>query len=153
MAKYLAQFPRLIKELNILCVKRENITRKNLNMGRIECDLLQYLNELNTAICMNDIAEKLNVSHSRITRLIDSLVEKGLVERAPSKRDRRSWLAKITKAGKRAAAITVDDLLQIQEKLIEKFPSDNLETIFNHVLAYLKTYNEVLKEKEINIVE
>ncbi len=150
MEKHLAHFTKLSKELNILCVKREIMTRKNLNLSRIECDLLQYLSDLNTAVCMNDIAEKLNVSHSRITRLIDTLVDKGLVERSPSKRDRRSWLAKITKKGRRTSDETINDLIQIQEKLEEKFPSEDIELIFNHVVVYLKTYNELLKEKELH---
>lgn len=149
MAKQLSQFTRLSKELNSLCVKKESLTRKYLNLGRIESDLLQYLNNLNTAICMNDIAEKLNVSHSRITRLIDTLVEKGLVERFPSRRDRRSWLAKITRKGKATANDNIHDLEQIQEKIIERFPAENVEEIFHHVMIYLKIYNEVLKEKEL----
>ncbi|MCF7912779.1 MAG: MarR family transcriptional regulator [Candidatus Cloacimonetes bacterium] len=149
MEKHLVKFTKLSKELNTLCVKRESMTRKQLSLGRIECDLLQYLHDLNTAICMNDIAEKLNVSHSRITRLIDTLVEKGLVQRFPSRRDRRSWLAKITDKGKRTAGESVNDLVSIQKKLIEKFPSENMEEIFNHVMIYLTTYNEVLREKEL----
>jgi DNA-binding MarR family transcriptional regulator len=129
----------LSKELNALCVKRDNLTKKQTNLGRIECDLLQYLNELNTAVCMNDISEKLSVSHSRITRLIDALVEQKLVERFPSRRDRRSWLAKITRKGKRIANQNVDDLIQIQKIIIEKFPEEDVDVIFNHVMIYLKT--------------
>lgn len=150
MAKQLSQFTRLSKELNNLCVKKDSLTRRYLNLGRIESDLLQYLNDLNTAVCMNDISEKLNVSHSRITRLIDTLVDKGLVERYPSKRDRRSWLAKITRKGKATANDTINDLEQIQEKIVEAFPSENIEEIFRHVMIYLKTYNQVLREKEQN---
>lgn len=148
MPKQLSQFTRLSKELNALCIKKDSITKKQLKLGRIECDLLQYLNDLNTAICMNDIAEKLNVSHSRITRLIDTLVEKGMVERFPSRRDRRSWLAKITRKGKRIANDTINDLEQIQEKIMERFPSEDVDVIFDHVMIYLKTYNEILNDKE-----
>ena len=149
MEKHLVKFTKLSKEMNLLCVKRDTMIRKKLNLGRIECDLLQYLNELNTAVCMNDIAEKLNVSHSRITRLIDTLVHKGLVERFPSKRDRRSWLARITKKGKDTANETVKDIIKIQEIIIENFPSEDVEEIFNHVMIYLRTYNEILKQKEL----
>ncbi|MDP8211330.1 MAG: MarR family transcriptional regulator [Candidatus Stygibacter australis] len=149
MEKNLVKFAKLSKELNTLCQKREIMTRKQLNLGRIECDLLQYLHDLNTAICMNDIAEKLNVSHSRITRLIDTLVEKGLVERFASRRDRRSWLAKITAKGRKIASESIQDLMIIQEKLIEMFPTENIDEIFNHVMIYLTTYNELLREKEI----
>jgi len=143
------KFARLSKELNTLCQKREVMTRKQQSLGRIECDLLQYLHDLNTAICMNDIAEKLNVSHSRITRLIDALVDKGLVERLASRRDRRSWLAKITKKGRTVAGESIQDLIKIQDRLIEMFPSENIDEIFNHVMIYLTTYNELLIEKEI----
>lgn len=149
MKKQLIKFSKLSKELNLLCLRKENITRKHLNLGRIECDLLQYLNELSTAVCMNDIAEKLNVSHSRITRLIDTLEEKGLVERFPSRRDRRSWLAKITKKGELTANETVNDLILIQEKLVQRFPEEEIETIYSHLLLYLRMYNDILNQKKI----
>lgn len=147
MTRQLAKFAKLSKELNILCLRKENITRKHLNLGRIECDLLQYLNELNTAVCMNDIAEKLNVSHSRITRLIDTLEEKGLVERTPSKRDRRSWLAKITKKGENSANETIKDLKVIQKKLLKRFPQEEIDEIYDHLLLYLRMYNDILNAK------
>ncbi|MCF7919450.1 MAG: MarR family transcriptional regulator [Candidatus Cloacimonetes bacterium] len=148
MNKKLAKYSKLSKELNLLCLRKENITRKQLSLGRIECDLLQYLNELNTAVCMNDIAEKLNVSHSRITRLIDTLEEKGLVERFASRRDRRSWLAKITPAGEETANETINDLIKIQEKLIQRFPEEEIDAIYEHLLLYLRMYNDILNVKQ-----
>lgn len=147
MPKQLSKFTRLSKELNTLCLRKESISRKKLSLGRIECDLLQYLNDLSTAVCMNDIAEKLNVSHSRITRLIDTLEEKGLVERTPSKHDRRSWLAKITKKGRNVANVTVNELKKMQKTLLERFSEEEVEEMYDHVLLYLRMYNELLGKK------
>lgn len=151
MDAQLTKFSKLSKELNVLCFRKDNITRKYLNLGRIECDLLQYLNELNSAVCMNDIAEKLNVSHSRITRLIDTLEEKELVERYPSKRDRRSWLAKITEKGIETANETVKDIKLVQKKLVKLFPKEEIDKIYDHLLLYLRMYNEILDEKNKNL--
>lgn len=148
MDKFYTKFTKLSKELNLLCLRKESITRKLLNLGHIECDLLQYLNELNTAVCMNDIAEKLNVTHSRITRLIDTLEEKGLVERFASRRDRRSWLAKITKLGEETANETINDLKKIQDKLAKQYSEEEVETIYSHILLYLNLYNELLGQKQ-----
>jgi DNA-binding MarR family transcriptional regulator len=147
MEKISVKFSKMSKELNDLCASRENITRKNLNLGRLECELLQYLDELDTSVCMNDISEKLNVSHSRITRLVDTLVQKDLVKRFPSQRDRRSWLARITEQGKAIACDTMNDMVILQERLQERFPNENFEQIMDHVMIYLKIYNEILNEK------
>ena len=73
------KYADLSKELYKLCSKKEMIRRKCLHLGRMECDLLNYLSLVDEAICMNDLSVEMKVSHSRITRIIDTLVRKKLV--------------------------------------------------------------------------
>lgn len=148
MAKFVDKYAALSKEVYNLCSKKEMIRRKCLNLGRMECDLLNYLNQVEKPICMNDLSVELKVSHSRITRIIDTLVKKKLVKRFPSKKDRRSWLAEITEKGRKANQQTILDFMNIQEDLINRLPSDKVEEIYHHIKLYLAAYQKALAEKE-----
>jgi DNA-binding MarR family transcriptional regulator len=148
MNNFVDKYAALSKEVYNLCSKKEMIRRKCLNLGRMECDLLNYLNHVEKAICMNDLSVELKVSHSRITRIIDTLVKKKLVKRFPSKKDRRSWLAEITEKGRKANQQTILDFMNIQEDLINKLPADKVEEIYHNIRLYLAAYQEALNEKE-----
>jgi DNA-binding MarR family transcriptional regulator len=69
--------------------------------------------ELNAApekqLTMSQLGKVAVVSRSRVSRVVDELVQAGLVERVPNPADRRSAFARITPAGRarlRAAAPT-----------------------------------------------
>ena len=141
------KFLSLSRVLYSLCLKKEMIQRQCSNLGRTECELLNFLDEQEDPICMNDLAVEMKVSHSRITRIIDTLVRKNLVKRFPSKRDRRSWLARITDNGKNASKRTLEDFIAVQERLIEKLPKDKIDEIYNNVDLYLSVFLDVLKEE------
>ena len=148
MNKLVNQYSELSKQIYKLCSKKEMIRRKCLNLGRMECDLLNYLTTIVKPVCMNDLSVQMKVSHSRITRIIDTLVKKKLVKRFPSKRDRRSWLAEVTEKGRKTNKQTIQDFLDLQEDLISKLKKDNAEVIYKNVKLYVDCYLEALAEKE-----
>jgi len=151
MEKMVDKYASLSKQLYALCSKKEMIRRKCLNLGRMECDLLNYLNTVEEPVCMNDLSVEMKVSHSRITRIIDTLVRKKLVRRFPSKKDRRSWLAEITDKGQKANKQTILDFMNVQEDLINRLPEDKVEEIFGNIQLYLEAYTQALLEKEEEI--
>ncbi len=148
MDKLVNKYSELSKQIYKLCSKKEMIRRKCLNLGRMECDLLNYLTTVKKPVCMNDLSVEMKVSHSRITRIIDTLVKKKLVKRFPSKRDRRSWLAEVTEKGRKTNKQTLLDFMNLQEDLISKLKKDNPETIYKCVKLYTDSYLEALAEKE-----
>jgi DNA-binding MarR family transcriptional regulator len=147
MEKPLEKFTQLSNEVYTLCSRKHMMQRQCIGLGRMECQLLTHLNNLEEPVCMNDLAHVLRVSHSRITRIIDTLVKKKLVRRFPSKRDRRSWLAEITDVGKKAHEQTVEDFQKIQAQLIKELPQDKLDVIHESLELYLKAFNEVLDRR------
>ncbi len=148
MENMVEKYAELSKKLYGLCSKKEMIRRKCLNLGRMECDLLNFLNTVEDPICMNDLSVEMKVSHSRITRIIDTLVRKKLVRRFPSKKDRRSWLAEITEKGRKANKQTILDFMNVQEDLISRLPKDKAEIISEYIELYMDAYIEALIEKE-----
>jgi len=148
MATIVEKYTKLSAELYQLCSRKQMIQRQCIGLGRMECELLNYLNTVDYAVSMNELATKLKVSHSRITRIIDTLVKKKLVRRFPSKKDRRSWLAEITDQGLKANLQTILDFQSIQKALLEKFPEDKIDEIYEHIKLYLEKFNEVLSERK-----
>lgn len=151
MKNLVDKYSDLSKELYLLCSKKEMIRRKCVNLGRMECDLLNYLNSVNKPICMNDLSVEMKVSHSRITRIVDTLEKKKLVKRFSSKIDRRSWLTEITKKGKEISKKTILDFMNLQEDLLSRLPKDRIETIYQNINLYLTAYRAALKKKEENL--
>ena len=142
------KFAMLNKEIYRLCSKKTLIHRQCIKLGRMECELLNFLDSIDVPVSMNELSRALKVSHSRITRIIDNLVKKKLVKRFPSKLDRRSWLAEITPDGVKANQEVLNEFIEIQKKLIEELPEDKLDEIFDNVATYLSKFNKVLRDME-----
>ena len=71
-----------------------------------DVDLLMKLEEApEQRLRMIDVSSSLQLSKSGVTRLVDRLAERGLVERAPCPKDRRVVYAGLTEQGRRAVAV------------------------------------------------
>jgi len=142
------KYEKLSGMLYKLCSKKERIRRQCLKLGRMECDLLNYLNQIEEPTCMNALSNELKVSHSRVTRIVDTLVMKKLVKRYPSEKDRRSWLGELTPKGKVTIENTIIDFLNLQEDIINRLPKDKVEEIYENIKLYVDAYHEALDKKE-----
>jgi DNA-binding MarR family transcriptional regulator len=74
--------------------------------GRLPLSWYDVLLELNGApghrLRMQDLGERVVLSRSRVSRIVDELEREGLVERRPDPRDARAMLATLTPEGRRA---------------------------------------------------
>jgi len=146
MADYANKFHDLITRLQMVLSEIDYAQKACLQAGRMECMLLNYLYKTNGPANMNELAKVLNVSHSRVTRIMDNLVNKQLVIRRPSEEDRRCWYAQITDKGKKLAANSLQTVLDQQEKILEKLPEKDVDTVYKALKQYVDKYEEVLKE-------
>lgn len=121
-----------------------------MQAGKMECQLLHYLYGTSGPVNMNELARVLNVSHSRITRIMDNLVEKDLVTRRPSEEDRRCWFAMITERGKKMAEASMQTVIDQQEKIIKFLPKDKVDAVIKSFEQYVKAYEKVLEETVIS---
>ena len=72
-------------------------TARSLAVG--EAPVLQYLSDKGTAMNPSVLADTLGYTRPRMTRILDSLVYKGYVERRNDEKDRRKVLVSATPAG------------------------------------------------------
>ena len=79
---------------------------------------------------MNELSEHVRLSPSGITRLVDRLVQAGLVERGPCASDRRVTWAILTAAGRtRLRRASPLHLRGVQEHFARRLSSAQLETL------------------------
>lgn len=151
MADYSAKFHDLITRLQVVLSEIDYAQKACLQAGRMECMLLNHLYKSKTPVNMNELAKVLAVSHSRVTRIMDNLVSKKLVERAPSEDDRRCWFAIITEKGRKLAENSQQTVVDQQKRLLKKVPEKDVETLFKNFKVYVEKYEEVLKETYVEL--
>lgn len=89
--------------------------------------------ELNAApgrrLRMGDLAERVALSRTRVSRIVDELVREGYVERSASTEDRRSAFAVITKPGRDELRRTAPRYLEGIERHFTSLLSDRERSV------------------------
>lgn len=76
------------------------------------------------------LAEDVNLSISRVSRIVDSLCERGLVVREPCPEDARATIAKLTDEGLALARQAQGDhLVDVQEHFFDRLEGDEAKTL------------------------
>jgi DNA-binding MarR family transcriptional regulator len=84
---------------------------------------------------LQDLAEAINLSQSGLTRLVDRMVEAGLVERRPCERDRRGLYAALLPTGEEKLAVARPVYLRVlDEHFLRYLSCDEVEAL-NRVFA------------------
>ena len=73
-----------------------------------------------------ELAEPLLGDPPNVTRLVDVLVERGLVERNPDPSDRRSWLVQLTPGGWRLATALRRHMIAVRTEVFAGFEDADL---------------------------
>ena len=144
-------FHGLITRLQVVLSEIDYAQKACLQAGKMECQLLNHIFVVKEPVNMNELAKVLNVSHSRITRIMDNLVSKKLVMRKPSEKDRRCWFAIITDKGKKLAENSRQTVVDHQKRILAQIPDKDAEDIFKALKTYVEKYEEVLKATTVNI--
>lgn len=83
---------------DLVAAIEHDLAEHDLTLG--DYQVLVYLSEADErSMRMCDLADRLQLSPSGLTRRLDGLVKAGLVTRDPSNDDRRVMLARLTEAG------------------------------------------------------
>ena len=151
MANYPEKFHELITRLQVILSDIDYSQKACLQAGKMECHLLNYLHSIKSPANMNELAKVLNVSHSRVTRIMDNLVAKKLVTRKPSEQDRRCWFAMITDKGSKLAENSQQTVVDHQKKIITQIPEKDVDEVYKALKTYVEKYEEVLKATTVDI--
>ncbi|HPY96286.1 MAG TPA: MarR family transcriptional regulator [Candidatus Cloacimonadota bacterium] len=115
----------------------EFMQRKCSKLGRVECNLLHILLHTNSMITMKELANKLGVTHSRVTHLIDSLERKDLVVRKQSDADRRIYYTQINDKGKTMVEKYISESVEKYHKVLHKLTDNERVSIYEALDLWL----------------
>jgi DNA-binding MarR family transcriptional regulator len=105
-------------------------------LARSQFAVLGYLDEAGP-LSVSDLAERLYMERTTLTRNLNPLVDAGLVVRQPSVEDARVKLVTITDAGRRKLAEARGDWRDAQARMLERFGEDAWRDL-EHTLRHLR---------------
>lgn len=95
-----------------------------------QCYVLEALHSHDT-LSVNELANKMYLSISTITRVVDQLVKKRYVTRQEDTTDRRVRVLRLTKAGEDIFRKSWDNVFESEKKILENFPPENREMLID----------------------
>ena len=125
---------------DLIAAIEHDLAEHDLTLG--DYQVFVYLSEApNRSMRMCDLADRLQLSPSGLTRRLDGLVKAGFVTREPSVDDRRVMLATLTPAGFTALEKAAPDhVASVRRHIFDHLDSDQVEalaSIFQSIKAGL----------------
>ena len=80
-----------------------------------------------------DIAERMNLSASRITRIIDGLVKKGYMQREIDKSDRRNMKISLSRRGKNLTNKLNDAFIEVHSDILQEIDISQHESLITNM--------------------
>ncbi len=120
--------------------KRERIAA-SLELTVAEFKLFRAF-RADSTLSVNELADLLGLSPSRLTRIIDVLEEKRLVHRATSARDRRVMDISLTEQGRAVQKRLEDTYVRTHEDIVRLLPSGTTDG----VLLAMSKLRDAMKE-------
>ena len=140
-AETLAQITRQLAQC---CISKESEIFSQFEISASEGQVLLAVSE--GCSSPSGLAEQLGVGRSRITPLVQNLVNKRLLQRTESPEDRRAHDLRLTREGKDVATKAMNYRLGFHTRLLEKFSEsertrllDTLEELFGKMTETRKT--------------
>ncbi len=110
-------------------------------------DLMAQLERVPQGLKMGELSKRMMVTGGNVTGITDLLEQEGLVERVADPADRRAWLVRLTRAGRRAfKAMAEEHERWIVEAFAELSARDM--TAIAGLLGRLKTHVRSLEERD-----
>lgn len=122
------------------CNEKESRHAAKYGLSAVEFRCVRKLFE-NGQLTVNQMAQELSLTSSRVTRIIDGLVTKKLVNRVSSKNDRRVFNLSLSPKGEKLAKDSIQDHIKIHEEIIKTIP----EQYHQSIIEILRRLNEAVK--------
>ena len=139
------QMADLTYELLENCQIKIERTAHKLNLTVAEFKLLRAL-QGDEELSAGSLAKRLGLSSSRITRIIDGLLSKGIVHKETAGRDRRVVEIRLTEAGKQTRDQLKAMYVTVHQDIIDRLPSDTEESVVHAMEKLRKATEEWVKD-------
>ncbi len=143
-ANQLRQFQELIAKLFQCCQERMQYQTERFNLPDAELRCLMLF-ENERYLTPRSIAQKMNVVKSRISKIVDGLVKKGLIQRIKDPEDFRVSLLSLTPSGQMKLSEIKAFLEDIHFQVLKQISPEQRKTLLLN-LDFLKASMESVKD-------
>jgi DNA-binding MarR family transcriptional regulator len=140
-----ARFQELTEEIVSCCQDRTSYLSRKFGIPEAEVRCLMLF-EGERYLTPKGIAQRLDVSKSRVTKLIEGLAQKKLVERAADFKDARVKLISLTPEGQRKWQAIVAISRELHEKVLLELEPEHRKTILSSMEELRSSMEAVKKE-------
>lgn len=92
------------------------------------------------SLTMNELSDRMNLSTSTMTRIINNLVRDGYVQRLRDEGDRRVVVAKLTEEGTNAAQKLEESIMAYYGKIVSELPNGHIEDVLRSVELLINAF-------------
>ena len=114
----------VMNELFSNCNEKENRIVSGFGVSIVEAKSLRKMNDFES-LTVNQLAHELHLTSSRITRIIDNLVEKELVSREIDAQDRRVYNLSLTEKGKKLTGELIESYKKVHSEILQNIPEEH----------------------------
>lgn len=111
--------------------KKEKMFSTKYNLSTSEFDVLMTLLCHIEPMSPTNLYESMIFSSGGMTKLLKKLEEKKLIERIPSKKDKRSLLVALSREGKKLVSDAFGDVVKINTEVLSKLEESEQATLEN----------------------
>lgn len=136
------RFQELVSGLYQCCQNRIAKQSRQFDLPDAELRCLRLFNQ-EGSLSPKDIARRMGVVKSRITKIIDGLMDKGLMQRSKDPEDSRVWLLGLTHQGREKLVTINRSLAAANEKILSSMSPEQRHTLLIHLEALRKSMESV----------
>jgi len=140
-----SRLQNLIGEMLQCCEDRKLLQSQKFELPYSELKCLMLFNG-ERYLTVKGIAQRLEVAKSRVTKIINGLIDKGLVRRIEDPDDGRIKLISLTPIGEEKSKDIEAFQREIHQKILLNLGSDERKTVLSN-LDLLRTAMEAVKEQ------
>ncbi len=144
LTNYADQIQRVTYDLVHYYAICDRFITQQLDVTASQGYILLAVPEMDT-INMNDLSLKMRVANSTMTRMVDQLVQKGLVNRSADPQDRRIVLVSLTDHGKEVRSKLKNTLQDFFRQVLCDLPSNQLVGSLESLETLNQTITKMLR--------
>jgi len=122
----------LIFEILPICQKKETELADDHGLLQAEFKCFRLMGS-EGSLNNKDIAERMNLSPSRITRIMDGLVKKGYMQRRIDKDDKRNLKVSLSRRGKNLTNKLNDALIEIHQEILQNIDTSQHKSLITNM--------------------
>ena len=135
----------LITEIVQCCEDRKLYESRKFGLPYAQLKCLMLFDGLKY-LTAKDIAQKLDVAKSRVTKILNGLTQKGLIKQIDDPGDGRVRLISLTPSGQEKSDEIASFQLEIHRKILSEMAADERKSLLAY-LELLRSTMEIVKEQ------